>query len=465
MKKTYFLFLNILLVAFSACSSKDEFELPDGANFSTERQYYLKVSTDTVKFEATPSSSYYSRSKSVNVASDTTYTVSTSDSWLTATTGTYGITVTVADNSSVHARYGSVTVSLVNGQRSAVIPVKQEGATPTVSLSSTSVVLGGGKGAETTVTVRVNGEREVGWSSNTFFDVRMPDDTTLVVRATADNDADDSREGVITVTSKGENGETSRTIRVTQARRASYDTSKNILTLNVTGTPVTYKMILVTAGTFTMGKDISGGTDVENAHKVTLTQDYYIGETEVTNEIWNHVMGTSLPDANKAFGQASWTGIVNQFLPALNKMTGLSFRLPSEAEWEYAARGATNFDFLEYRYSGSNYINVVGWIATNSGDSIHEVKKKAANWLKLYDMSGNVWEWCYDARSEYSAEDQTDPIGGPESEVYRILRGGSYKLSEEYARVTTRYSFPMSMSDDGFGFRFVISASAIPTTR
>lgn len=463
MKKTYFLFLNILLVAFSACSSKDEFELPDGANFSTERQYYLKVSTDTVKFEATPSSSYYSRSKSVTVASDTTFTATTSDEWITATGGTSNLLVSVDPNPTVKSRTGTVTVSLVNGQRSVSIPVKQAGAAPYVILSTTKVVLGGGKGAEAAVTVKVNGEREVGWSSNTFFDVRMPDDTTLVVRATADNDADDSREGVITVTSKGENGETSRTIKVTQARRASYDTSKNILTLNVTGTPVTYKMILVTAGTFTMGEDISGGTDVENAHKVTLTQDYYIGETEVTNEIWNHVMGTSLPDANKAFGQASWTGIVNQFLPALNKMTGLSFRLPSEAEWEYAARGASNY--LVYRYSGSNYINDVGWIATNSGDSIHEVKKKAANRLKLYDMSGNVWEWCYDARSEYSAEDQTDPIGGPESEEYRILRGGSYKLSEEYARVTTRYSFPMSMSNDGFGFRFVISASAIPTTR
>ena len=119
----------------------------------------------------------------------------------------------------------------------------------------------------------------------------------------------------------------------------------------------------------------------------------------------------------------SWNDIVNDFLPKLNSLTRKNFTLPTETQWEFAARGGDKR--TGYKYSGSNNIDELAWYRDNSNDLTHQVGQKLPNELRIYDMSGNVWEWCSDWFGDYSSDRQTDPIG-PSSGTKRILRGGSY---------------------------------------
>jgi formylglycine-generating enzyme required for sulfatase activity len=150
----------------------------------------------------------------------------------------------------------------------------------------------------------------------------------------------------------------------------------------------------------------------------------------------------------------SYNDIVNIFLPRLNKITGGDYRLPTEAEWEYAARGGNKSQ--GYKYSGSNTIGDVAWYYDNSGSKTHAVGTKQANELGIYDMSGNVYEWCSDwyGADYYSSSRQTNPMG-PSSGSYRVIRGGSWCNRARYCRVSIRGSNFPSIRYDLIGFRLV----------
>jgi len=219
---------------------------------------------------------------------------------------------------------------------------------------------------------------------------------------------------------------------------------------------VTFKMVWVEGGTFTMGCTPEQGDDcwsVESpAHSVTL-DGYYIGETEVTQALWTAVMGSN-PSYHKGNNlpveQVSWVD-AQDFIKRLSQLTGCTFSLPTEAEWEYAARGGSKS--RGYKYAGSNGIDAVAWYTDNSGSSTHPLAQKAANELGLYDMSGNVWEWCSDWYGGYSSGAQRNPTG-PGSGSSRVLRGGSWFNYAWYCRVSYRYR--SNPADRGyFGFRLV----------
>ncbi len=207
---------------------------------------------------------------------------------------------------------------------------------------------------------------------------------------------------------------------------------------------VSFKMVNVAGGTFQMGST-DGDSDEQPVHNVTLS-DYYIGETEVTQALWYAVMGqkptsdgsqwsstNGLGDNYPAYF-VSWDDC-QEFITKLNALTGKTFRLPTEAEWEYAARGGNKSQ--GYTYSGSNTIGDVAWYTDNSNSMAHPVGTKSPNELGLYDMSGNVWEWCYDWYDSYSSDAQTNPTG-PASGSSRVNRGGSWYYSAGYCRVAYR---------------------------
>jgi formylglycine-generating enzyme required for sulfatase activity len=212
--------------------------------------------------------------------------------------------------------------------------------------------------------------------------------------------------------------------------------------------PTVGTFILVKGGTFQMG-DASNGP----IHSVTVS-DYYIGQTEVTQAQWRAVMGENpsyFKDCDACpVEQVSWEEI-QTFISKLNNRSGGSkFRLPTEAEWEYAARGGKQSK--GYTYSGSNDIDAVAWYDKNSDRKTHPVKGKAANELGLYDMTGNVWEWCSDWYGSYSAASQTNPTGAT-SGSYRVSRGGSWLYDPEYCVVAFRYRYAPDSRFGLLGFR------------
>lgn len=223
---------------------------------------------------------------------------------------------------------------------------------------------------------------------------------------------------------------------------------------------VTFTMKPVEGGTFTMGATEEQGKHVykgeKPAHQVTLTS-FYIGETEVTQELWQAVTNNNpskYPGSNLPVEKVSWDDC-QEFIRRLNAQTGQKFRLPTEAEWEYAARGGNKSK--GYKYSGSNNINDVAWYADNSSHKTHAVKTKASNELGIYDMSGNVWEWCNDWEGSYNSNAQTNPAG-PTSGSYRVYRGGCWDRisSAWYCRVSYRSFNKPSLSFNGLGLRLAL---------
>ena len=226
----------------------------------------------------------------------------------------------------------------------------------------------------------------------------------------------------------------------------------NDLAITVNG--VTFKMILVEAGTFTMGatsEQTGADYDEKPAHQVTLTKDFHIGETEVTQALWYAVIGQK-PTTDSDFQWTKDIGLgsnypayylswndCQEFITKLSQLTGFTFRLPTEAEWEFAARGG-NKATTQTLYSGSNTIDNVAWYLDNSSSSTHTVAGKAANALGLYDMSGNVWEWCNDLFGyPYSSGPQTDPTTSPPTdESWVVWRGGSWNGYATECRVASR---------------------------
>ena len=221
---------------------------------------------------------------------------------------------------------------------------------------------------------------------------------------------------------------------------------------------VKFKMVKVEGGTFLMGATKEQGSDAwddeKPAHQVTLS-DYYIGETQVTQALWKSVMGdnpSNWKGDNLPVEKVSWED-AQEFIKKLNGVTGRTFRLPTEAEWEYAARGGKNSK--GYKYSGSNNIDEVAWYGGNSGDKTHPVKEKKANELGLYDMSGNVWEWCNDWYGDCSSDAQTNPQG-PDEGSDHVLRGGGWLSNARRCRVSCRSNITPTYRNNYVGFRLVM---------
>ena len=231
---------------------------------------------------------------------------------------------------------------------------------------------------------------------------------------------------------------------------------------------VQFTMIAVEGGTFTMGATPEQGSDAESnekpTHQVTLLS-YYIGETEVTQALWEAVMGKTVLQIASENGWSTY-GVgdnypmydisyndCKDFILKLNSMTGKNFRLPTESEWEFAARGGNKS--RGYKYSGSNNIEDVAWYSNNS-DTTHPVKTKQANELGIYDMSGNVYEWCQDWYGKYSRNVQTNPIG-PNSGSDRVIRGGGWCSRARYCRLSRRRGYGLDSRDNDLGFRLVLS--------
>ena len=218
-------------------------------------------------------------------------------------------------------------------------------------------------------------------------------------------------------------------------------------------------MVYVSGGTFTMGATSEQGSDAENnekpAHNVTLS-GYYIGKYEVTQELWKAVMGSNpshFKGDNLPVECVSWND-VQEFLRKLNAMTGKRYRLPTEAEWEFAARGGNSS--RGYKYSGSNSLGSVAWYWDNSGSRTHVVGTKSPNELGIYDMSGNVEEWCQDRYGSYSSSPQRNPKG-PNSRSYRVYRGGSWSDDAGNCRVSFRFNnFPPDGRNSSLGFRLAL---------
>lgn len=224
-------------------------------------------------------------------------------------------------------------------------------------------------------------------------------------------------------------------------------------TITVNG--VSFGMMKVQGGTFTMGatseQGSDAGSDEKPAHQVTLST-FSIGETEVTQELWQAVMGSNpsnFKGAKRPVEQVSWEDCQN-FIRELNSLTGRRFRLPTEAEWEYAARGGNKSN--GYKYSGSSDIDKVAWYDVDSEGETFVVATKQPNELGLYDMSGNVWEWCQDWEGSYSTSSQTNPTGASSGFV-RVSRGGSWNCDARFCRVSRRHYFTPSYRNYYLGLR------------
>ncbi|MBE6193211.1 MAG: PEGA domain-containing protein [Rikenellaceae bacterium] len=258
----------------------------------------------------------------------------------------------------------------------------------------------------------------------------------------------------------------STTVTVAEGRTASVSATLKKQVAQAPSTPSSdsanfgdIEMVFVKGGTFTMGATSEQGSDAYSdekpTHSVTLS-DYYIGKYEVTQAQWRAVMGNNpsrFKGDNLPVERVSWDDI-QEFITKLNAQTGKNFRLPTEAEWEYAARGGNQSK--GYKYSGSNTLGDVVWYDDNSSSKTHSVGQKQPNELGIYDMSGNVWEWCSDWYGSYSSSLQTNPMG-PSGGSDRVLRGGSWLNDARDCRVSIRDSVTPDSRLSDYGFRLVCS--------
>lgn len=240
----------------------------------------------------------------------------------------------------------------------------------------------------------------------------------------------------------------------------SAPTSGTIQSFTVNG--VTFEMVAVEGGTFTMGATPEQGTYYNNSerptHQVTVSS-FWIGKTEVTQQLWIALMGSNPSYFHSSNLQpvehVSWNDC-QEFITKLNEATGKTFRLPTEAEWEFAARGGNKSQ--GYKFSGSNNDDDVAWYDSNSGGKTHPVASKAPNELGIYDMSGNLFEWCNDwyNSSYYSSSPKVNPTG-PESGTMRVMRGGDWSSAYLQHRVAFRDRWLPDQSNFKWGFRLCLS--------
>lgn len=381
--------------------------------------------------------------------------------------GNQSIRVTLKANESTSSRAARIRIA---GQNNTVlITITQKGAegpsTPTESIvldngvatsytiSADDTSIGSAISFTATSTWRVSRNTLSGTEANQWVTVSPTTggtgnkSVTITLAKNEDTTPRSARVDII-----GTNNTVSITINQEAAEAAPEPDPERGETKTYTVNGVSFKMVGVVGGTFTMGAGSEQGTDYKAderpTHSVTLS-DYSIGETEVTQALWVAVMGNN-PSEYYQYGDqlpvetVSYNDCIT-FINKLNELTGKQFRLPTEAEWEFAARGGKNAS-TQYKYAGSNTIANVAWYyetTRNNNYRPHPVKTKAANILGLYDMSGNVWEWCQDFYDAYSSSAQNNPTG-PSEGTWRVIRGGGWTSNADGCRVSLRYYGIMS---------------------
>ena len=407
----------------------------------TQNEANAAISLDTSTMEFTSSSG----EQTFKITANTSWAVSSDQTWcsVSPTSGSNNgsVKVKVSENTQTSARTATITVKTDAGSRT--VSVTQSGASGQVSLSVSDMEFAAGSGSKI-----------FSIKSNTTWAVSS-DKNWCIVSPTSG-----SGEGSVTVSVDENTSTSSRTATIT-VESATIKRTLAVTQNGVTPTPtpasqdrsftvggVTFKMIAVEGGTFTMGATSEQGSDAYDnekpTHSVTLSS-YSIGETEVTQALWQAVMGSNpsyFSGSQKPVEQVSWNDC-QDFIRRLNSLTGENFRLPTEAEWEYAARGGNKS--RGYKYAGSNNIDNVAWYWDNipsqssgsAGYGTQVVASKSPNELGLYDMSGNVWEWCQDRSGSYSSGSQTNPTG-PSSGDGRVGRGGGWGGGARLCRVSNR---------------------------
>lgn len=229
-----------------------------------------------------------------------------------------------------------------------------------------------------------------------------------------------------------------------------------------------YVLVRVEGGMFRMGGTAEQRTDPTSTdkpvHQVVL-DSYYIGKTEVTRRLWKAVMGDAPTEGGNDWladdmpqEWISWDDC-QRFLHRLDSITGLSVRMPTEAEWEYAARGGRYSQ--HYKYAGGQDVTAVGWVYANSGKRTHAVAGLQANELGLYDFTGNVWEWCSDRYGLYPNSLQVNPQGHETGEL-RVVRGGSWDNATANVNLSTRQGRDPNYTFYDCGLRIALSAERTP---
>ena len=354
-------------------------------------------------------------------------------------------------------------------------------------------VSGGGLTIEKDVQQVKDGDLSVSPSSLSFESAGESKQLTISSDASWSVDCSDTwlkisptkgvRNGMITVTAEPSTRTRTSTISIRFGDFCSLPVPSEDINVTQAGSAEP-EMVFVKGGTFKMGCLDNSDVDCnrsgyETAHDVILS-DFYIGKHEVTQGQWSEITGsnpsTSSKGDNYPVETVSWNDIVgtsgdymeikntkyyaNGFIYKLNKTTNKQYRLPTESEWEYAARGGQSI--RNYKYSGSNTVQEVAWYNLNSENRTHEVgKKKATNDLDIYDMSGNVYEWCSDWYGPFDKLEkeppQTDPIGPPAGQN-RVIRGGSFSYAAVWARVSARDGFDRTTKYNHIGFRLALSS-------
>lgn len=228
------------------------------------------------------------------------------------------------------------------------------------------------------------------------------------------------------------------------------------------GPSVSFRMVEVLGGEFDMGSEDKEAYDDEKPiHKVKVPT-FWMGEFPLTQSVWQAIMGRNpsyFPGMRRPVESVSWNDITQRFLPKLNDMSERKYRLPTEAEWEFAAIGGIHHS--PYKFAGSNRLEDVGWNAQNSHSETKVVGLKQPNALGLYDMTGNVWEWCVDHWHDNYQGAPNDGSAWVEKEDagrYRVLRGGSWDFNPRYCRVSNRSNAYPVYASYSRGFRLVVSS-------
>ncbi len=425
----------------------------------TQNEVNAAISLDTSTMEFTSSRG----EQTFRITANTSWAVSSDQAWCSVSpssgSNNGSVKVKVSENTQTSARTATITVKTDAGTRT--VSVTQNGASGQVSLSVSDMEFAAGSGSKI-FSIKSNTAWAVSSDKNwcSVSPTSGSGDGSVTV-SVDENTSTSSRTATITI----ESATIKRTLAVTQngvtptPTPASQDRS-----FTVGG--VTFKMIAVEGGTFTMGATSEQGGDAwddeKPTHSVTLSS-YSIGETEVTQALWQAVMGSNpsyFSGSQKPVEQVSWDDC-QDFIRRLNSLTGENFRLPTEAEWEFAARGGNSS--RGYKYAGSNTIGNVAWYYDNSYDlgsgspdyGTHTVATKSPNELGLYDMSGNVIEWCQDRYGSYSSSSQTNPTGSSSGSL-RVSRGGGWDYYARDCRVSHRSSDAPGSGSNYLGLRLAL---------